>query len=55
MSRSPLPSSSSESYHGYSEEGEPESFPEKALLEIGGYDDSVEPVPTEEQAAEYLE
>ena len=25
------------------------------MLEIGGYDDSVEPVPTEEEAAEYLE
>ncbi|XP_067025861.1 uncharacterized protein [Acropora muricata] len=55
MSRSPSPSSSSESYYGYSEESEPESFPEKPLLEIGGYDDSVEPVPTEEEAAEYLE
>ena len=55
MSRSPSPSSSSESYYGYSEESEPESFPEKPLLEIGGYDYSVEPVPTEEEAAEYLE
>ena len=25
------------------------------LLEIGRYDDSVEPVPTEDEAAEYLE
>ncbi|XP_074621044.1 uncharacterized protein LOC141879670 [Acropora palmata] len=55
MSRSPSPSSSSESYYGYSEESELESFPEKLLLEIGRYDDSVEPVPTEEEAAEYLE
>ena len=55
MSRSPSPSSSSESYYGYSEESELESFPEKPLLEIGRYDDSVEPVPTEEEAAEYLE
>ncbi|XP_067028184.1 uncharacterized protein [Acropora muricata] len=55
MSRSPSPSSSSESYYGYSEESEPESFPEKPLLEIGRYDDSVEPVPTKEEAAEYLE
>ncbi|XP_067025620.1 uncharacterized protein [Acropora muricata] len=57
MSRSPSPSSSSSSerYNAYSEESEPESFPEKLLLEIGRYDDSVEPVPTEEEAAEYLE
>ena len=55
MSRSPSPSSSSESYYSYSEESELEIFPEKPLLEIGGYDDSVEPVPTEEEAAEYLE
>ena len=48
-SPSPSPSSSSESYYGYSEESEPESFPEKPLLEIGGYDDTVEPVPTEEE------
>ena len=47
MSRSPSPSSSSESLYGYSEESEQESFPEKPLLEIGRYDDSVEPVPTE--------
>lgn len=25
------------------------------MLEIGGYDDSEEPVPTEDEAAEYLE
>ena len=55
MFRSPSPSSSSESYYGYSEESEPESFPEKPLLEIGRYDDSVEPVPTKEEAAEYHE
>ena len=55
MSRSPSPSSSSVSYYSYSEESEPESFPEKPLLGIGGYDDSVEPVPTEEEATEYLE
>ena len=55
MSHSPSPSSLNESYYSYSEESEPESFPEKPLLKKGGYDDSVEPVPTEEEAAEYLE
>ena len=55
MSRSPSPSSSSERYCIYNEESGPESFPEKPLLEIGGYDDTVEPVPTEEEAAEYFE
>ena len=55
MSRSPSPSFSSESYYSYSEESEPESFPEKPLLGIGGYDDSVEPPPTEEEASKYLE
>ena len=54
MSRSPSPSFSTESYYNYSEESEGECFPEKPLLEIGGYDDSVEPPPTEEEAAEYL-
>ena len=34
---------------------ESESLPEKLLLEIGGRDDSVEPVPIEEEAAECLE
>ena len=53
MSRSP--SFSNESYYSYSEESEPESFPEKLLPGIGGYDDSAEPPPTEEEAAEYLE
>ena len=55
MSRSPSPSFSTESYYSYSEESEGESFPEKPLLEIGGYHDSVEPPPTEEEAPEYLE
>ena len=55
MSCSPSPSSSSESYYGYSEEIEQERFPEKPFLEIGRYDDSVEPVPTEEEATGYLE
>ncbi|PFX32641.1 uncharacterized protein LOC111320004 [Stylophora pistillata] len=54
MSHSPSPLSSSESYYSHGE-SEPKSFPEKPLLEIGGYDDSVEPVPTEEDAALYLE
>ena len=44
MSRSPSPSASSESYYSYSEESEPESSPEQPLLEIGGYDDSMESV-----------
>ena len=48
MSRSPSLSSSSESYSSYSEESEPDSFPEKPLLEIGVYYDTVESVPTEE-------
>jgi len=54
MSHSPLPSSLRESYYSYSGESEPESFPKKTLLEIGGYDDSVEPVSTKEEAVEYL-
>ena len=55
MSCSASPSSSSKSFYGSSEESESESFTEKSLLEIGGCDDSVEPVPTEEEAAECLE
>ena len=55
MSRSPSLLSSSESYYSYSEESKPDSFPEKPLLEIGVYYDTVELVPTEEEAAEYLE
>ena len=55
MSCSPSPSFSSESYYSYSKESEPESFPEEPLLGIGGYDDSVEPPPTEEEASKYLE
>ena len=55
MSRSPSPLSSSESNYSYREESESESVPEKYLLEVGGYDDSVQPIPTEEEAAEYLE
>ena len=55
MSRSPSLSSSSESYYNYSEESKPDSFPEKLLLEIGAYYNTVEFVPTEEEAAEYLE
>ena len=55
MSRSPSLSSSSKSYSSYSEESKPDSFPEKPLLEIGVYYDTVESVPTEEEAAEYLE
>jgi len=31
------------------------AFLKRPLLEIGRYDDSLEPVPTEEEAAEYLE
>ena len=55
MSRTPSLSSSSESYYSYSEESKPDSFPEKPLLERGVYYDTVESVPTEEEAAEYLE
>ena len=55
MSRPPSLSSSSESFYSYSEESEPDSFPEKPLLEIGGYYDTVETVPTEKEVAEYLE
>ena len=55
MSRSPSLSSSSESYSSYSEESKPDSFPEKLLFEIGVYYDTVESVPTEEEAAEYVE
>ena len=55
MSRSLSLSSSSDSYCSYSEESEPDSFPEKPLLEIGGYYDTVETVPTEKEVAEYLE
>jgi len=52
MSLSPSLSSSSESYYSYSEESEPDSVSEKLLLEIGRYYDTVEPVPTKEEAAE---
>ena len=55
MSHSPSLSSSSESYYSYSEESKPDSFPEKPLLEIGIYYDTMESDPTEEEAAEYLE
>ena len=55
MSRSPSLSFSRESYNSYSEESQRDSFPEKPLLEIGGHYDTVEPVPIEEEAAEYLE
>ena len=55
MSRTPSLSSSSESYYSYSEESKSDSFPEKPLLEIGVYYDTVESVPTEEEGAEYLE
>ena len=41
MSRSPSLSSSSESFYSYSEESEPDSFPEKPLLEMGRYYDTV--------------
>lgn len=54
MSRSPSYSSPSESSNSYSEESESENLPEKLLVDEGGYDDSLEPVPTEEEAAEYL-
>ena len=54
MSRLPSLSSSSESYYSESEKSKPDSFPEKPLLEIGVYYDTVESVPTEEEAAEYL-
>ena len=55
MSRSPSLSSSSESYYSYSKESKSDSFPENPLLEIGLYYDTGESVPTEEEAAEYLE
>ena len=55
MSHSPSLSSSSESYYSYSEESKPDSFPEKPLLEIRIYYDTMESDPTEEEAAEYLE
>ena len=55
MSRSPSLLSSSESYYSYSKESKPDSLPVKPLLEIGVYYDTVESVPTEEEAAEYLE
>ena len=54
MPRSLSLSSSSDSYYS-EEESEPDSLPEKPLLEIGGYYDTVETVPTEKEAAEYLE
>ena len=41
MSRSPSLSSSSESFYSYSEESEPDSFPEKASLKMGRYYDTV--------------
>ena len=53
MSRSPSSSSSCESNHTFSDESETESLSETSI-EIAGYDDSIEPVPTEE-VSQYLQ
>ena len=55
MSGAPSISSSSKCYYSYSEESKPDRFFEKPLLEIGVYYDTVESVPTKEEAAEYIE
>ena len=56
MSRSRSASSSSESYYSYSEESKPDSFL-KSRCSKQAYTnyDTVKSVPTEEEAAEYLE
>ena len=53
MSRSPSSSSSRESNHTFSDESESDSLSESSI-EIAGYDDSIEPVPTEE-VSQYLQ
>ena len=54
MSRSPSSSSSRESNHTFSDESETESLSETSI-EIAGYDDSIQPVPTEEEVSQYLQ
>ena len=54
MSRSPSSSSSRESNHTFSDGSENESLSETSI-EIAGYDDSIEPVPTEEEVSQYLQ
>ena len=55
MSRSPSPLSSHESNHTFSNESETDSLPETSSIEIAGYDDSIEPVPTKEEVSQYLQ